>query len=305
MPDITFSLPENALTYINTVKDRCHDLIQFKIWEGIKSIDLKRWLNNFNNDIELYFAACILDALIYRSSDQTLSMATELFTKKLPSHLNKIGFNFKDYKNLVTLLRSPVTNELRLVSVATKNERPVKSSNVILRDYKRRLSFNDNWFIHPDEVKIEANSNGVKTFIFIDDFLGTGNQFDTMYKGYGFQMTLKECNTIYCPLVAHKSGMEYLMNKHHNLTIVSTELLDGTFDIFNYAFDDGTNNPDCARKFYDKLLKDNKFPNSLEENKYGFGNLGLAYTFSHSSPDNCLNIIWDNNNGGWHPLIAK
>ena len=42
----------------------------------------------------------------------------------------------------------------------------------------------------------------------------------------------------------------------------------------------------------------------LDENKYGFGNLGLAYTFYHAAPDNCLNILWDNKNG-WYPLIKK
>jgi len=177
MQNSTFSLPENALTYINTVKDRCHDLIQYKIWNGIKSTDLKRWLNNFEDNLELYFAACILDALIYRSSDQTLSLASELFTRKLPSHLNKIGFNFNHHKSLVTLLRSTATKELRLVSVSNRTERPGKSSPVILRDYKRKLLFNDAWFIHPDEIKNEI-AGGVNTFIFIDDFLGTGDQFN-------------------------------------------------------------------------------------------------------------------------------
>jgi len=126
-----------------------------------------------------------------------------------------------------------------------------------------------------------------------------------MYKFSGFSLLLKDCNAIYCPLVAHTKGIDNLKEKHSNLVVISAEYLDEKYDVFNYAFDDGVNNPDCARRFYDKLLKDNNFSILLEENQYGFGNLGLTYTFSHSSPDNCLNIIWDNNNGGWHPLIAK
>lgn len=304
MSNDSFSLPENALTYINTVKDRCHDLIQYKIWNGIKSLDLKRWLNNFNGDLELYFAACILDALIYRSNDQTLSLASELFTKKLPNHLNMVGFSFNHYKCLVTLLKSSATNQLRLVSVSNRTERPGKSSPMILRDYKRKLSFKDTWFVHPDDVKKEVLA-GVKTFIFIDDFLGTGSQFNSMYKNSGFQLLLKDCNSIYSPLVAHSKGIKFLREKHPELVIISAEFIDEKFDVFNYAFDDGVNNSNSARVFYNKLLSDNKFPALLEENQYGFGNLGLTYTFSHSCPDNCLNIIWDNNNGGWHPLIAK
>lgn len=298
-----FSLPNNAHTYINTVRDRCHDLIQYKIWTGVKSIDLRRWLNNFSNDLESYFAACILDALIYRSNDQTLSLASELFTKKLPLYLNSVGFSFKDYRGLVDLLRSPLKNDLRLVSVALKNKWEIKSSNVILREYKRKLAFNENWFIHPDEVEREV-SNGIQTFIFIDDFLGTGTQFSTMYKLYGFQGILKDCLKIYCPLVSHVVGRNHLNELYPNLVIISAEYLDNKHNVFNYAFDDGMNTPNGAKAFYENLLNDNEF-NLLEENKFGIGNLGLTYTFSHSSPDNCLNIIWDNNNGRWHPLIAK
>lgn len=300
-----FTLPENSQTYVNTVKDRCQDLIQYKIWSGIKSLDLKRWFNNFNGDLEQYFAACILDALIYRSEDQLVALANELFTKKLYSSLESVGFQFEHYKSLIDLLKSSPTNQLRLVSVSTKNERPVKSSNMILRAYKRKLGLNENWFIHPNEVKIEKESNGVNTFVFIDDFLGTGKQFQSMYKSYGFQLLLKKSNVLYAPLVAHSRGVGFLTDQNSNLVITASEYLNDNNDVFNNAFKDGINTPESAKSFYDELLTNNNFSDLLDENKYGFGNLGLAYTFAHSSPDNCLHIIWDNQNGGWHPLIAK
>ena len=78
-----FTLPQNAKTYVNNVKDRSFALITHNIWNGVKSIDLKRWFKNFEGDLEEYFAACILDALIFRSEDQLVAQARELFTKKI------------------------------------------------------------------------------------------------------------------------------------------------------------------------------------------------------------------------------
>ncbi|WP_296385406.1 hypothetical protein [Winogradskyella sp.] len=297
-----FSLPPNADTYIYTVKDRCMDLIRHNIWNGIRQDELNRWFGNFNNDLEYYFAACILDALIYRSSDQVTSLGNELFTKKLPLCLNKCGHAFVNYRDLLDLLKSQPTNELRLVSVTLKNERPVKSSNVVLRDFRRKIGLNDNWFIHPAEVKTELK-NGVNTFIFIDDFLGTGSQFEGMYKENGFELLLSNANSIYSPLVAHETGIKFLNDKCGSVQIVSAEFLNKELDVFSFAFNDDVNNGEIAKEFYDSLLDKYKF-DLLDKNKYGFGNLGLAYTFYHSAPDNCLNILWDDKNG-WYPLIKK
>lgn len=297
-----FSLPPNAETYIATVRDRCLDLIRLNIWNGIKQDDLNRWFGNFENELEYYFAACILDALIFRSNDQVISLGNELFTKKLPSCLNENGHSFSSYRDLLDLLKSQPTNELRLVSVTLKNERPVKSSNLILRDFRRKIGLNENWFIYPNEVPSEIN-NGVKTFIFIDDFLGTGSQFDGMYKENGFGLGLSKSNSIYCPLVAHQTGIDFLKKECKDVKIVSAEFLNDKLDVFSFAFNDGVNNEKKAKEFYDKLLDKYKFE-LLDENKYGFGNLSLAYTFYHAAPDNCLNIIWDNKNG-WYPLIKK
>jgi hypothetical protein len=298
-----FSLPPNAETYIVTVKDRCMDLIRLNIWNGIRQDDLNRWFGNFEGDLENYFAACILDALIFRSNDQVISLGNELFTKKLPACLNTMGHNFQNYKDLLDLLKSQTTNELRLVSVTLKNERPVKSSNLILREYRRKLGLNENWFIYPSEVLQEIR-NGIKTFIFIDDFLGTGAQFEEMYNtDNGFGIPLSKLNSIYSPLVAHETGIDFLKEECGDVKIVSAEYLNKELDVFSFAFNDDVNNEKNAREYYDKLLDKYNF-DLLDENKYGVGNLGLTFTFFHSAPDNCINIIWDNKNG-WYPLIKK
>jgi len=298
-----FTLPDFAHTYINNVRDRSIDLITYKIWNGLNILDLKKWLNNFEGDLEQYFAACILDALVFRSEEQLVAQAKELFTKKICNLLSKNGYILPHYSSFIDILKGSPNSDFRLVSVSNRNERPVKSSNLILRLYKRKLGFNENWFITPDEVEKEHNV-GIKNFIFVDDFLGTGKQFYSMYRGYGFSLLLKDCTTIYAPLVAHEFGMNYLTENFPEVAVTSSETLDDDDNVFNHAFEDGINSPENAKIFYTMLLKKYKFVNLLPENEYGYGNLGLVYTFSHSSPDNCLNIIWDSQNS-WNPLVRK
>jgi hypothetical protein len=56
-----FSLPRAGEIYTNQVFDRCESLIEAKLWDGLNLDSLRGWLKNFTNDVEKYFAACLLD----------------------------------------------------------------------------------------------------------------------------------------------------------------------------------------------------------------------------------------------------
>lgn len=300
-----FSLPPNGEMFIHTVKDRCIDLIKHDIWSGITQIEFNTWMKNFRTKNEKYFAACILDSLIYRCEKQEVALAMEIFTKKLPQYLNELSHTLFDYSDLLNILKNQVSEEhkIRLVTVANPQDRPGKSNDTVFRMYRRKLDFNDSWFIKPNEVEREIQ-NGITTFIFIDDFLGTGNQFGSMWNIEGFSLKLKDSNVMYCPLVAHVEGVNKLNNLNSDLKIIAGENLNEDCDVFKFAFIDGVNTTDGAKEFYKNMLEKYNFKNLLEENTFGYGNLGLAYTFSHASPDNCLQIIWEPQEG-WEPLIKK
>src|SRR3989442_15480582 len=82
-PD-TFTLPKDGQTYHTEIFDRCRELINFGIWGGLHLSRLRSWVTNFRTDEEKYFAACILDHLIYRSKDQTIGLIEQLFRRVIP-----------------------------------------------------------------------------------------------------------------------------------------------------------------------------------------------------------------------------
>jgi len=300
-----FTTPSTWEEFTNTIIDRSNDLIEYGVWVGISKITLQTWMNNFKTSKEKYFAACILDSLIFRSEEQVIALAVEIFTKKLTQFLNSNGYDLKDFHSLLDILSKGSIRDLniRFLAVSSKMDRPGKSSETIFRFIRRKLKVKSIWFIKPEEIDSEIK-NGTNTFIFIDDFLGTGNQFESMWRELGFGIKLGNSISVYCPLTAHVEGIRQVESKCENVKVVPGELLNQNNNVFNYAFDDKVNTTESAKKFYLGLLEKYGFPAPLDENRFGFGNLGLAYTFNHASPDNTLNIIWEETDN-WKPLIAR
>lgn len=79
-----FSLPKDGDIFTNLIFERCESLIDAGIWDGMDTIKINTWINNFKTPTERYFAACILDALIYRSNKQTIALMEHLFQRTLP-----------------------------------------------------------------------------------------------------------------------------------------------------------------------------------------------------------------------------
>ena len=150
-PNPPFQLPHNGLTYTEEVVERCRDLIDGGIWAGVHPIRLSRWLNNYQSDEERYFSACILDNLIYRSEQQTVSLTRQLLQRTLVDQARADAPPLGRVTDWLGLLRSPAGRDpgVRLVVVVQRDDPPTKSAYVIARLMKRYLRINENWIITP------------------------------------------------------------------------------------------------------------------------------------------------------------
>lgn len=304
-----FSLPDDSHIYINKIIERCENLIHYGIWSGIDTMRLHRWLCNFNDGEEKYFAACILDSLIYRSEDQTIALIRQLFQRNLPD-LNRSDpmpispiVDWKDSLIKCNQYRDP---GIRLVVAVKSSDPPTKSAHVVARYMKRNLSINERWIIKPVEMENQIK-NGIKVFLFIDDFLGTGDQFSALITSEKLYQFFSSIYAAYIPLAAHKDGINNLRCMFNNLRVTAVEILDDTHSLFHKncnCFKDGKNNHISARKFYCNLLKVKNININMNIRR-GFGDLELAYTFNHAAPDNCLPILWWKETPTWHPLFDR
>jgi len=177
-PSQRFTAPPEAEVYAGAVVDRVEGLIEAGVWEGLETVRLRTWLGNFQTELERYFAARVLDALIYRSHAQTLAMMRQLLERCLVDllRLQPANDGLGEWQQGLTQKTKSGDPRMRIVPVVRNGDPPTKSGVIIARYYKRHLGLNEAWMIWPWQIQ-EAVDSGVRRFMFVDDFLGTGTQF--------------------------------------------------------------------------------------------------------------------------------
>lgn len=301
-----FQLPQDGRIYIEQIIERCTALIQCGIWGDLSPSLLRRWMKNFASDEERYFAACVLDSLIYRSKSQTLGLINQLFQRSLPDLTrqtpNPLG-HVQDWQDRFRIYPSSGDPGVRLVAAVTSNDPPGKSAQVIVRYMMQDMGIPRQWIINPWEMS-NCVTKGIRVFILVDDFLGTGVQFEGTINQENLEPLFASNFVVYAPLTAHSQGIKHLGLKFKELHLSAVEILDETYDLFHpesSAFNDQLNTPSSAKKFYYDLLKNKGIDLSRPDRK-GYGELGLAYAFEHATPDNSLPILWWREEP-WQPLF--
>lgn len=305
----SFSLPADALIYTDEVITRCMDFLYCGIWSGLHPARLRKWWNNFKTHEEKYFSACVLDSLIYRSEQQTVSLLRQLMQRTLPdlTRLDPTPLGvIEDWQSILKVDPRDEDPGIRLVAAVQRTDPPTKSAFVISRLLKRHLGVNENWLISPWAVA-ESLRAGIRVFVFIDDFLGTGQQFIDIAAAERLPTSIQAAYAVYAPLAGHVKGITNLTTVLPELRVQPVETLDDACSLFapdSQAFDDGVNTPHGAEEFYYTLLDSRGFKLIGQERK-GYGGLGLAYVFSHAVPDNSLPILWYAKLPGWEPLLDR
>jgi hypothetical protein len=300
-----FTLPRNSDTYVRGILDRCNALIDVGIWEGIDRFRLRAWFQNFQGDDERYFAACLLDSLVYRSEFQTYALMEQLLQRCLPLGILKEAkrTNRRDWQEC---LSNPHRDPgVRLVPVIRPDDPPTKSATLLARLYRRAFGLSENWMVWPWQIEAEKK-NGVKCFVFIDDFLGTGSQFQRFLTKFAVEQSLAGTRAVYAPLIAHESGRRLLDDQHPSIVVCSAETVDENYGMFgrqNRFFTDGVNTSASAKAFYRSLLNRRQLRIG-QDYLYGFGGLALAIGFHHGTPNNSIPLIWWKT-PDWQPLFDR
>lgn len=308
MTTIPFAIPRDGMTYVASVRERCESLISSGVWTGLTISRLRRWCKNFQGETELYFAACLLDGLIYRSGVQTRALMEHLFQRSLPDVCRATGALPGIEDNWLDLLQrrqGAFDPGIRIVPVIRSSDPPTKSGPLLTRLYRQALNLDERWMIWPWSIQ-QSRSQGINTFLFVDDFLGTGGQFSEFCDQFQLARVLQGATTIYAPLVAHERGIETLKTTAPWVHTCQVELLDKSHCIFSNRspiFQDEINTAEGARAFYFDLLRNRGFRLS-KRFAAGWGHMALTYVFQHATPDNCIPLLW-HEDANWSQLFSR
>lgn len=289
-----FEIPSGAQLYIDRILDRCDRLISSGIWTGINRQEFYLWFRSYSSSGEKYFAALMLDGLTVRSQEQTKSLMLQGFQRVLPELLQDIPY-FDRYRGkwLETLRKSNVP--IRMVPVLEDGDGPHKSGPVICREYNRLQSINSGLMIYPTAIEA-AKKDGVKLFIFVDDFVGTGEQFSGFYKGVEKYFS-DDTTSCYLPLCAHQNGIKEITDNNKGLRVSAPEILtekDSFFGEDDELLPDQVNTYASLKEFYLELLE--KRLGEVIPEPFGYGGLSLLYGFNHATPNATLPILWSSKN---------
>ena len=299
-----FQLPKDAAIYTASIFERSRELISYNLWSGLQQHRLDKWIRNFETDEERYFAAKVLDALIYRSKDQTVALMQHLFQRTIPDLHRFYGIS-PSLSTVYSSLKTEHDSNIRLAPVLPPSEAPIKSGTFIGRYLRRLLHFHPDWIIKCSDIHRHIFEGRI--VVLIDDFLGTGGQFVQFVSEANLRDLFDSGNCIFAPLVAHTCGLQNLKRHYPTLHLATVETLDDSHALFHESsgsFPDGINSAESARNFYYNLMKHRQIPVN-EYNRRGFGYFELLYAFEDAVPDNSLPILWWPESTHWHPLFDR
>ncbi|WP_187290227.1 phosphoribosyltransferase-like protein [Terriglobus saanensis] len=205
-----------------------------------------------------------------------------------------------------------------IVPVAGENYNPSDSGYYFARSARQHLGFREDQIMSPSDA-LAAISSNLRPIIFVDDFVGTGNQFvGTWYRDFeisGGSKTsfskiagVRGTRFFYCPVICTQSGHDEITLQCPSVTLSPAHILSERYSALH---PDSLIWPDRLRPgaipFLEAASKRAGIPDtggSSPDDWRGYEAKGLAIAIHETIPDATLCLLrWKHN--GWHPLMVK
>jgi DNA integrity scanning protein DisA with diadenylate cyclase activity len=175
-----------------------------------------------------------------------------------------------------------------------------KSGSIIAYYFRVQNALPQDHFVSPADLASLPLTEG-STVVFLDDFLGTGNQARQVWENVAKPIHDKTgADFYYSTLVAYTQGQENLKRTTRFLPLAVDVLneADSPFSESSSLFDNEDDRVRCEQivEQYGKRL----YPN----HPFGYQRTQGMVGFFYSTPNNTLPIFWASQND-WHPLLAR
>jgi hypothetical protein len=303
---MAFQVPPGRQGFYDDVIHRFRQLLQKGIVTGIDPIRLNNWLVNFVTLEDRYLAAHILSGLTYRSDAMVRSSFQHLVHCELPRVLRARGvLSLDDLESFDQVLSTvDQATPFRFVAVdGTFEKTPGKSGALLLRAFRRHLSVSKTLLCRPE--RLAELPTTVKALIFIDDLVGTGQQFQTFATHSKLADHAKQRALVYCPLLGFKTGLASLAKRLPWLEIQPVEILNESHQFFRPSEQDrslwdvdGVNKVQDVHDHVAELCKRNAIP--FRTNHC----LDLVVAFENAAPNNSLTML-SSKSAQWQSLFDR
>lgn len=290
------------------VLTKCDFFLEVQLWPLHNKLDPERWLSNFTT-LEMNHAVHLLHAFMYFSQllmDQMFSAAFQ----KISQAVRRAN---EPFLSTQAAWRSFVDNAI-ITHVTGETPRETDSGFHFSRMGRQVLDIHENRILSPEGTLEELLDGGPRPVVFVDDFVGSGNQFVATWKRVvqlkgsipmsfeNLASVVRGSEFIYCPLVCTDLGRQEISRQCPGVRLKPVHFLSRKYSALapdSFIWPD--NLRDSAVAFLGAASKRAGIPDYEWK---GFNELGLAIAFENSVPDATLPLFYWNENG-WKPLVER
>ena len=292
--------------YIKETLAKCDVLKRAGLWPAEPQLRPRAWLENFEES-DQHIAAFLLDKFTFYNKRLTDAL--------LVSSYNSIGDgtikgpSAPDSAVLMNSLKSAI-----FTPVKGEKPNPTDSGYVLCRKARQLLKVDEAFVLDTPEALSHAYGGG--TVIFIDDFVGSGDQFISTWRkpdnrGRSFDFAQRDAGfvAIYITLVSTDFGLENIHKAAPTVAVCTTHVLEKRSTIYGVLAEYPNMRFPVMRflKKYTPRLRPSELyiANNPKYLVRGYKIRGLMFGFEHSIPDATLPIFWAPGVNDWEPLIER
>ena len=302
------------MSHQNLPIERWKYFIDVGIWPKRANFDPINWMKNFSQD-EIPLALRLLDGFTYFSHE----LVAQMFRSAFLNISQCIVLDKHNYSSAKDEWSSFIDSIL-VVRVTGEIPSDADSGFAFARLAREVLNIPERQILSPEEAIAYLHSGRTYHVVFVDDFVGSGNQFgdtwERKYKLNSFTSTsfknvasLTRSNTkyFYCPVICTELGRGEVARRCPEVQIVPAHFYGGkhsalTADSDIWREDMKTEGPEFVRIASERAgIPD---LNGDVGCWRGFYKLGLALAFQHGWPDATLPLFYSTSND-WRPLLKK
>jgi hypothetical protein len=296
------------------VSAKCEYFVDTQLWPPHRQIDSNGWLSNFQ-DGEMGHAIHLLNALMYYSDPLVNDMLVASF-QGLSIH---IGCARHPLARAQAIWRSFV-DEVLITHISGEVPSTTDSGHIFARKMRDLLNLPEDRVVDPPQALAAILEGRARRVVFVDDFIGTGNQFVATWKRsylFGANSTAsfqlasraRHVQVYLCPVICTEFALTNVLRPNcPGLIINPAHVLPSSYSAHA---PDSIVWPARLKATSRAFLKLTGVRAGLPDTDghdvrdwQGFNKLGLTLAFSHGVPDATLPIYYWSQNG-WKPLIRQ
>ncbi len=291
------------------IREKCSDFADFHVWPLKQRLDPRGWLSNFSDDDNL-LAHHLLNGFMYFSDELTIQLFVTAL-KNIALHPSWRQQNPAD----IFVAWPQFLQRLKMTYVTGEIPNPTDSGQMFTRKARDFANIDESQIQSPERVLADFFQGDRSPIVFVDDFVGSGNQFcETWERDYSVAGTrtsfyevsnqMKMTEVYYAPAVCTATGLREINRRCPGVVVVAGNFLSDHYSLFH---SDSLLWPDAlladGQEMITRVSNDLGIPSDENIWDYrGFHKLGLALGFSHKVPDATIPLFrW--NSDDWHPLV--